>query len=134
MIKPMQRPGEAEREGDDQIAGGRDESRERQGGARAELGGEPVGGHLQAAHGPAIERPDERQPGVGQTELRLPDRQKRIELIGVAVMQEMGEAGAREVAALRLPAPRFWSFGAQSAVAVLCIAELRLLARPTLYP
>ena len=59
------------------------------------LGGEPVGGNLQAAHGPAIKRPDQRQTSVGQTELRLPDWQKRVKLVGVAVMEEMGEARAR---------------------------------------
>ena len=93
----------SEGKGDDQISGGGDKGRQRQGDAGAELGREPVGGNLQAAHGPAVERPHQRQAGVGQTELRLPDRQKRIELVGVTVMEEMGEARACEVAPLRRP-------------------------------
>jgi hypothetical protein len=93
----------SEGKGHDQISGGGDEGRQRQGDTGAELGGEPVSGNLQAAHRRTVERPHQRQAGVGQTELRLPDRQKRVKLVSVTVMEEMCEARAYEVAPLERP-------------------------------
>ena len=50
--------------GHDQISGCGDEGCQRQSDTGAELGGEPVGGNLQAAHGAGVKRPDHRQAGV----------------------------------------------------------------------
>ena len=74
-------------QGRDEVADSGEDGRQRQGGAGTKLGGEPVGGHLQAAHRGGVQRADERQPGVGQPELHLPDGQQRVERVGVAVVQ-----------------------------------------------
>jgi hypothetical protein len=89
------------RESHHQISRCRNEGRQRQRRARTEPGDQPVARDLQAAHRAIVEGPNYCETGIRQAELRLPDRQQRIEQIRITVVQQMGEARSGETTSLR---------------------------------
>jgi hypothetical protein len=86
----------AERQRHNRQAGRGDEGRRDQRRAWGEAAEEPVGRDLEAAHRPVIERTNDGEPGIGQTELRLPQGQECVEAVGIVVMERMSETRGQQ--------------------------------------
>jgi hypothetical protein len=82
-----------------QIASARERSAGGEHADRAQSFGEQCRWNLERRHGAGIERTQHADRRIGEAELRLPDRQQKVEEIGVSIVQEMRAAGDRQRAA-----------------------------------
>ena len=55
--------------------------------------GDPHGGDLQSCHDPGVDATQQRQRGVSEAELPLPDRQQDVDQVGEAIVQSMSDPG-----------------------------------------